>query len=273
MIEILNSRAVICISGPERKKLLQGVITNNIDRLKDGTGLYSALLSPQGKFLYDFFLFEKYEIIYLDCEAKHMAKLFQKLLMYRLRSNVEIIDQSNQFKIISSTKQLDKFDLNYTDPRHTEMGFRAIVNNIPEGENEDVYHIRRIKLGIPEGTHDFIMDKSTVLEGHFEEINGVDFEKGCYVGQEVTARMKYRGKVKKQMLPVTLSGPAPEFGTDIIDEKGNKVGDLRSSCDKNAIALFRIDKITLGQEYACGDINVTPKKPSFMPNMKDNDHD
>lgn len=262
--EILKNRAVITLSGPERRSLLQGIITNNVDKLDDGNGLYAALLSPQGKFLHDFFLVEKDDVIYLDCEAERMAELFQKLLMYRLRSNVEILDRSDQYKVITGEAQFENIDLSFTDPRHAKMGYRAIVETLPEGGAETGYHQRRIKLGIPEGTHDFIVDKSTVLEGHFEEINGLDFEKGCYVGQEVTARMKYRGKIKKQMFPVKLSGTAPDFGTEITDKKGNKTGDLRSHCDKYAIALLRIKDFEFGSEYLCGDIYVTPHKPDWV---------
>ncbi|MBT6033437.1 MAG: folate-binding protein YgfZ [Kordiimonadaceae bacterium] len=267
--EIQNDRAVITLKGPERKSLLQGIITNNVNHLKEGVGVYSALLTPQGKFLFDFFLLEKNEVIYLDCEKETMAQLFGKLMMYRLRSNVEITDQSEKYKIITSVEQLPNFDLSYEDPRNSNMGYRAITEDIPLHLANKGYQARRIALGIPEGSQDFIVDKGTILEGHFEQLNGVDFEKGCYVGQEVTARMKYRGKVKKAMLPVTLSGVAPELGTDILNEKGNKIGNLRSSCDKYAIALFRLKDVTFGQQYTCGDITVTPFKPDWLEGLDD----
>lgn len=262
--EILDNRAVITLSGPERKSLLQGIITNNVNHLKDGNGVYSAMLTPQGKFLFDFFLIEQDEVIYLDCEKDCMAQLFGKLLMYRLRSNVEIIDQSEKYKIIASTKRIENTLLTYQDPRHEGMGYRAIVEDASSQTTKGDYQRRRLALGIPEGASDFIVDKSTILEGHFELINGVDFEKGCYVGQEVTARMKYRGTLKKAMLPVTLSGPAPDIGTVITNEKGNKIGELRSNCDKNAIGLFRTKDVVFGQQYGCGDINVTPFKPLWL---------
>jgi folate-binding protein YgfZ len=267
--EILEDRAVITLSGPERKSLLQGIITNNVNHLKEGIGVYSALLTPQGKFLFDFFLFEKDEMIYLDCEIESMAQLFGKLLMYRLRSNVEITDQSKKYKVITSPEQLIDFSLHYKDPRHPEMGYRAIAEHVPEVAAQNNYQARRIALGIAEGSKDYIVDKGTILEGHFEQINGVDFEKGCYVGQEVTARMKYRGKVKKAMLPVTLSGTSPENGSEILNEKGNKIGNLRSSCDNNAIALFRLKDVTFGQQYSCGDIMVTPFMPDWLKGIDD----
>ena len=263
-IETQDQRAVITLSGPERKNLLQGIITNDVNRLKGGEAIYSALLSPQGKFLHDFFLVEKDDVLYLDCDAERADDLFRKLLMYRLRSDVEILDQSSSLHIITSSDEITDETITFADPRHPSMGYRAIVTEIPAAAtNASSYHKRRIELGIAEGTCDFIVDKSTILEGHFEALNGVDFEKGCYVGQEVTARMKYRGKIKKLMLPVRLNGPAPEFGSDIEDENGNKIGDLRSHCDKNAIALFRIDKIKIGAEYDCSGIKVTPFKPNF----------
>lgn len=263
-IEFHDQRAVITLAGPERKNLLQGIITNDVNRLKESVAIYSALLSPQGKFLHDFFLVEKDNIIYLDCNADRADDLLRRLLMYRLRSDVEIINQSEKFHVITSLNEMTDEPLSFKDPRHPSMGYRAITAELPpSNSNTTTYHERRIKLGIAESTLDFIADKSTVLEGHFEAINGVDFEKGCYVGQEVTARMKYRGKIKKLMLPVLLSGPAPEFGSEITDENGNKVGDLRSHCEKNAIALFRIDKINFGAEYDCHSIKVTPFAPNF----------
>ncbi|HRW29617.1 MAG: folate-binding protein YgfZ [Alphaproteobacteria bacterium] len=264
MIEIHKNRAIITLSGPERQSLLQGIITNNIDRLNHEPAIYSALLTPQGKFLYDFILSERDNSIYMDCEAQFQPALLQRLMMYRLRRDVEILDRNEQYTIITSSQPLDEYGFSFSDPRYPDLGYRAIVENMPEGSNDKPYHMRRISLGIPEGTHDFIMDKSTILEGHFEALNGVDFKKGCYVGQEVTARMKYRGKVKKQMFPVTLSGSAPEFGSFIMDKNGNKIGDLRSRCDKNAIALFNVEKMEFGKEYSCCDIKVTPFMPAFL---------
>lgn len=263
MIETHKNRAIITLSGPERKKLLQGIITANINKLENGLSVYGALLTPQGKFLHDFFLYENDDTIYLDCERGRLADLFRRLLMYRLRSNVEITDQSDTYDVVTSTNKLDEYDLSFTDPRHPQMGYRAIVKSSTAPQNENAYHARRIALGIPEGHHDFIADKSTILEGHFEHIHGVDFEKGCYVGQEVTARMKYRGKIKKLMFPVKLSGRAPDFGSDITDENGNKIGNLRSNCDNYAIALFRVEKMNFDHAYDCCGIKVTPFKPDF----------
>lgn len=269
MIDLLSDRAVITLSGPDRKKLLQGIVTNNMDRLTEGNGLYSALLTPQGKFLFDFFLFEKDDVIYLDCEVDVATDLFRRLMMYRLRSNVEITDKRNAFDIIASTDPVKNEPLSYIDPRHPQMGYRAIIEKKKYDGSIAGYHERRISLGIPEGTFDFIPDKSTIHEGHFEQINGVDFEKGCYVGQEVIARMKYRGNIKKAMFPVTLSGKAPASGSDITDEKGNKVGTLRSNCGKNAIALFRLQTLNFDKEYDCCGIKVTPYKPDFWKDLSD----
>jgi len=259
-MEILNNRAIITLSGPERRSLLQGIITNNVNELDNG-GVYSALLTPQGKFLYDFFLVEVDDTIYLDCEKDAFTTLFQKLLMYRLRSNVEILDGSEKYHVISSDEKQN--GISFADPRHPDMGYRGIILDTLK-ETTTNYHALRIKLGIAEGSNDYIKDKSTIHEGHFEDLHGVDFEKGCYVGQEVIARMKYRGKIKKQMFPATLSGPAPEFGTEITDENDNKIGDIRSHANGVAIALFRTDKMTFGTEYKCGDITVIPYKPTWI---------
>ncbi len=269
--EFIENRAIITLAGPDRKSLLQGIITNDINGLKDDQGLYAALLSPQGKFLHDFFLFEKDDIIYLDCEKARMEDLFRRLLMYRLRSAVEIIDQSAKYNVITSKMQIENAFISFKDPRHDDMGFRAIVEKLPQNlSNDNGYHMRRISLGIAEGTNDFIVDKSTLGEGHFEQIHGLDFNKGCYVGQEVTARMKYRGSLKKALFPVDLAGDTPEFGTPIIDDNDAKVGHIRSSCDHKAIALFALKSLTFNKDYHCGDIKITPYKPNWM---EDTDHD
>ncbi len=262
--EILTNRVIITLKGPERHSLLQGIITNNTDRINGTDAVYASILTPQGKYLYDFFLFETDETIYLDCEKSSLTELFQKLLMYRLRSNVEIIDQSEKYIVLSSDEK--QHGISFIDPRHSEMGYRSILEKSSDGVAVEEYHERRISLGIAEGTNDYIPEKSIILEGHFEDLNGVDFEKGCYVGQEVIARMKYRRKIKKQMFPVKLNGAAPEFGTDIIDNNGNKVGDIRSNAGGFAIALFRIDKMEMGKSYDCGDIQVTPFKPNWISN-------
>lgn len=264
--EFPGDRAIISLSGPDRKSLLQAIITNDINRLNGKDAIYGALLSPQGKFLHDFFLFEKDETIYMDCEKDHMADLFRRLLMYRLRSAVEIIDRSTDYKIITSKDPIPDQELCFKDPRHADMGYRSFVKNADDATKntkEDNYHERRITLGIAEGAYDFIIDKSTVGEGHFEQFKGVDFEKGCYVGQEVTARMKYRGNIKKAIFPVKLSGPAPDFGTVILDKNNKKVGDIRSSYKDKALALFRINDLTFAAEYSCGDIKIIPIKPSW----------
>jgi folate-binding protein YgfZ len=260
--EVLSNRVVITLSGPERHSLLQGIITNNTDKLAGNDAIYAALLTPQGKYLYDFFLLEMEDTIYLECEKGSLPKLFQKLLMYRLRSNVEIIDQSEKYSVINSQEQQQ--GISFIDPRNSEMGYRTYTEAFPDGEEVTDYHKRRIKLGIAEGTYDYIQEKSIILEGHFEDLNGVDFEKGCYVGQEVIARMKYRGKIKKKMFPVKLSGEAPTFGTEILNADGNKIGDIRSSFDDRAIALFRVDKMELNTQYQCGNIIVTPFKPDWV---------
>lgn len=267
MVELLSDRCVITLTGPDNRKLLQGIITNNIDRLTDTKGLYSALLTPQGKFLHDFFLFEFENILYLDCQESSADDLVRRLMLYRLRANVEI--KKHETLCVVTSINLINQKISYQDPRHDKMGYRAIVE-IGAYEPADMsYHKRRISLGIPEGTYDFIPEKSTIHEGHFELINGVDFKKGCYVGQEVIARMKYRGKIKKAMFPVTLSGEAPAFGSNILDKKGNNVGDLRSNCDKNAIALFRTANLEFGTKYDCCGINVTPFKPDFYKDIDD----
>ncbi len=265
---LLNDRAILCLSGPDRKSLLQGLITNNVDKIAEGSALYAALLTPQGKYLHDFFITEADATLYLDCERERRADLLRRLMMYRLRADVDITDCSDRFAVLALATAADHPAISYPDPRHKDMGFRAIAPRA-EGAVADpdsaAYDRRRLSLGLPDGSRDFEVDRTLILEGNLEELNGVDFEKGCYVGQEVTARMKHRTSLKKRLLPVRVTGPLPDRGTEIINGDGKKIGDLRSANGDLAIGYFRLADMNFGETYRCGDAVVTPVRPDWYP--------
>ncbi len=262
----INDRAILTLTGADRKKLLQGLITNDIGKLSQGVGLYAALLTPQGKYLHDFFISEDDDTLYIDCEYKRLADLFRRLMMYKLRADVDIKDCSDNYTIFASFDRLANAVVSFADPRYPEMGYRNIVKGQNQEKNHD-YDLLRLKYGLPNGSRDFDVEKTLILEGNMEELNGVDFDKGCYVGQEVTARMKHRTKLKKRLLPVKIDGSLPERGTDIINDVGKKVGDIRSGQHDMAIGYFRLADVDFNSKYTCGKSIVTPWQPKWLKDV------
>ena len=219
----LKNRGLIHIEGKDRKDFLQGLITNDINKLSPQTPIYACLLSAQGKFLHDFIVIEDGDLIFLDCEGGERAQdLARRLSMYKLRADVKIKTESEKavYAIFDGAIGLQ-------DPRHAEMGHRTFEKpNIEERPFED-WDYRRISLTIPDGSRDLIIDKSTMDEGNMDRINAIDYEKGCYIGQELTARMHYRGLGKRKLQTMEISN---------LPDKA----DLRSSCNGIGIALVKV---------------------------------
>lgn len=259
----LSDRAVLTISGPGRKSFLQGLITNNVEKISGNSALYAALLTPQGKYLHDFFISEAGDTLYLDCERDRLPDLLRRLMIYKLRAEVDITDCSDKYIVLATSNRLMEALVSYADPRHSEMGFRS-VHAALDDQTDDQYDKLRLALGLPDGSRDFDVDRTLILEGNVEQLNGVDFDKGCYVGQEVTARMKHRASLKKRLLPVKLNGDLPERGTEIINETGKKIGDIRSGQGNMAIGYFRLAHMKFGKTYACGSAFVTPWRPDWL---------
>lgn len=264
---LLKDRAILTLTGQDRKDFLQGLITNDIGEISENRGLYAALHTAQGKYLHDFFLTEIDETLYLDCERDRLPDLFRRLMMYKLRAKVEITDCSAKYAVYAVPVNPGPNFMSYPDPRHPEMGYRMIhpvLDETPPSENANAYDILRLTLGLPDGSRDFDVDKTLILEGNLEDLNGVDFAKGCYVGQEVTARMKHRTSLKKRLLPVIVDGTLPARGTEIFDQKGKKVGDIRSRHGNRAIGYFRLAHMTFGETYHCGEAQITPWRPDWL---------
>ncbi|WP_281301959.1 MULTISPECIES: hypothetical protein [unclassified Iodidimonas] len=269
----LPDRALLSIKGPEARDFLQAILTQNIHALSPDKALYAALLTPQGKMQFDFFLSEAEDgSIYLDCEAGQKADLLRRLMLYRLRSKAEITDRSDDFDIwvlssdiladILSQENLPQWPavgdtagaaasfpqgVIYRDPRHQGIGLRAILGKnaespAPIDPSAQSYEIRRLDLGLLDGSRDYLADKTLALEANLDLLNGVDFTKGCYIGQELTARTKHRGKIRKRLLPAIIKGGAPATGTP-IEKNGKAVGEIRSHEGDRAIALIRIEDL------------------------------
>ncbi len=220
----LKNRGQVKISGKDRRSFLQNLITNDMNLLDEQNIVYSCLLTPQGKFLFDFFISQSNEMLIIDCEgAERSHDLIKLLNMYKLRAdiNIEVIENAPVYAIIGSP------DYGYKDPRHKDMGYRSYEkpDDLPE-QNFDRWDYLRISLSIPDGSRDMIVGRSTLLECNIDKLNGVSFDKGCYIGQEITARMHYRGLVKKHLRTVKL------------DELQDGA-ELRSSCRDIGLALVK----------------------------------
>lgn len=272
---LLSSRKCLRLDGDDIILFLQGLISNNAAHLEDGRMLYATLLTPQGKFLHDFFLFSYEGDIILDCDAAAADALKKRLMLYKLRSKISIEPAEDMAVIVgwqqSDTDITSDSLLQFTDPRHPALGIRIYGKEraMPDASyNEQDYHAWRIRHGVPDGSLDLIAEKSFLLEWGIDQLHGVDYEKGCYVGQEVTARTHYRGNVKKAPYMITGEGEQlPEAGTEITC--GDiQVGEMRSSVGGNGIGLLRIAGVqkakASGQPICAGDIKVEVKLPDWF---------
>ncbi len=239
----LNGRGLIHLEGEDRYDFLQSLISNDIGLLQSQPAFYACLLTPQGKFLHDFFVIEGDGFLLLDCEGGERAlDLYKRLMLYRLRAKVQIsVEEHNEVYAVFGSNAPSTA---WPDPRSTALGQRSFQK--PEAlEEKDfaAWDERRIHLGIPDGSRDMIVDKSTLLESNVDKFNGISYKKGCYVGQELTARMHYRGLAKKHLYPVEASAlPAP--GEDITVD-GKLAGEMRSSCRNVGLALLKDDLLPL----------------------------
>jgi folate-binding protein YgfZ len=281
---VLEARGVLAIGGPDRAAFLQGLVSNDTSQVSAQHAVYAALLTAQGKYLHDFIMVEHGETIWFDAEASRLADLKRRLAMYRLRSKVTIDERSDlAVAAVFGDAVLDLpaapgavsalgDGVAFVDPRLAALGARVIL---PRGQLKQTlaemgsfetdfaeYDRLRLSLGIPDGSRDLVLDKSILLESGFDELHGVDWNKGCYIGQELTARTKYRGLIKKRLFPVRIDGPAPEPGA-IITLDGHEAGEMRSSRDGLGLALLRLEAASRGP-LAAGEATIAPLTPEWM---------
>ena len=241
----MPTRRILRLSGSDTESFLQDLITNDIKGLDNGL-VYAALLTPQGKYLADFFLKRDGDRVLLDV-AEHLADdLVKRLTMYKLRADVTI--EGTDLNLQRGTKAAPETAL--PDPRHPDMGWRNYAPE-PEGDDGTDWDALRVRHCIPESGIELTPD-SYILESGFEALNGVDFKKGCYVGQEVTARMKHKTELRKGLRRVVVQGSAP-VRTE-ISASGKPVGTLYTQAGGNGIAYLRFDRA--GHEMQAGDATV-----------------
>ncbi len=286
----LPDRAVIRVSGLDRIDFLQGLVSNNVEKISPEQSGYGALLTPQGKFLYDFFMYHQDEdSLLIECEGGDRAdSLFKKLRMYKLRAKVELTDVSADYDVFAifgdnaasalslpdQAGQTARFGdgIKAVDPRLAAMGCRVLLPHGEEGTlagtgavkgTIEAYHAQRVRLGLPNGSEELDVDKAILLENGFEELGGVDFKKGCYMGQELTARTKYRGLVRKRLLPIDIDGPTPEVGSLIMNDD-REAGTIKSIHGNAGLAMIRLERIGEDAKLTAGDANVTVHIPEWV---------
>jgi folate-binding protein YgfZ len=273
----LTDRAVLALGGPQAREFLQGLVTNDLKRLAPGKALFSALLSPQGKILFDFLVAEGDGALLIDCAANVREALVRKLRMYRLRAQVEIEvrDQLGVFAALAGHPEDRPLAyaaraISFADPRHPGLPHRSIgaMAEMPAGlPGPAAYHALRRALGVPEAG-DFGSEKIFALDAGLEELNGVSFTKGCYVGQELTSRMKHRGTARKRILSVRADSAAgkalPAPGTPVI-AGGQDIGEMLTADDGGGFALVRLDRLAENSgPVTVGEIAVTLIRPAWL---------
>ena len=291
----LDYRALIAVTGEDRRAFLQGIVSNDVARAVPGRAIWSAFLTAQGRFLHEFFMSEApwvdgNEAIILEGEADRRADLVKRLTMYRLRSKASVAPLADK-KVYAlwgdgAAASLGLEDrpgeagsfaggMVFVDPRLAGAGLRAWL---PDGAEADLrkagfepaplvdWDARRIGLGLPDGSRDLVPEKAILLENGFDELSGVDWQKGCYMGQELTARTKYRGLVRKRLMPVTIEGAAPAPGTPILLGDA-EAGEMRSSAGQVGLALIRLELFAnanaTGAAMSAGAAKLYPSRPAW----------
>jgi folate-binding protein YgfZ len=237
---LLRDRALIAVTGPDWRSFLQGQLTQDVETLKPGELRFGALLSPQGRLLFDLFIQDRGDSCLLDVPADRREALIARLTLFRLRAKVEFRPAAEPVVALWGTQQAEEGFA--VDPRLPTLGFRGYGAQ-PPGVRGDAaaYDLHRLTLGVPD-TADYGEDATYPIEANFDLLAGIDFRKGCFVGQETTSRMKRRGQIKSRMLPITFTGPPPAFGAEVL-AGALRAGQVRSGTNGRAIALLRLDRI------------------------------
>lgn len=287
----LDDRGILAVGGADRVAFLQGLVSNDVAQVSGTRACYAGFLTAQGKYLHDFPMVEHDGVIWLDGEAARLDDLRRRLAIYRLRAQVSLAlvpelavaalfgaGVEGALGLTQEAGAARSFNggVAFVDPRLTALGVRVVLPReslrrtlVDAGFAETdfaAYDRHRLRLGIPDGSRDLVLDKSILLEAGFDELNGVDWQKGCYMGQELTARTKYRALIKKRLLPVDVEGalPAPHTPITLGD---HEAGELRSGRDGRALALLRLETVTQaeaeGKPFSAGAARLRPRKPDW----------
>lgn len=240
---ILSNRALLRASGDDVRTFLQGLVTHDVLPAVEGEAVFTALLTPQGKVLFDFFLIPADRGFLVDCDAAAAPALLKRLTLYKLRAKVELRAEPDLAVALGETAGAIA---SVVDPRHKELPPRAIVRRVEGQKADDHYDALRLSLGVPEFAKDFSGDEVFLLDVNYDALNAVSYKKGCFVGQEVTSRMKRKGEIRKRTLIATYDGPAPAKGASVMAGE-NSIGEILSGRDGSALALIRLDRLKAAQ--------------------------
>jgi hypothetical protein len=287
-------RAIITVAGEDRQTFLQGLISNDTAKIVADRAVYATLLTAQGRFLFDLFIAAEADRYLVDCAAPRRADFIKRLSMYRLRSKVTIADADADWcvALLFGGGAVGRIGLSgdagaatpfgggvaIVDPRLPDLGLRlflpratarATLEGLGAADDTDgaAYHRLRIALGVPDAARDLTPEKSILLENGFDELNAIDWQKGCYMGQELTARTRYRGLVRKRLLPVRIQGEAPAPGTPLT-LGGQELGEMRgASADGTlGLAMVRLEALAGNPTptFSAGAARLSPDIPGWM---------
>ncbi len=279
----LPQRSVITVEGEERKTFLQGLISNDTARIAETQGIYALFLTPQGRFLHDMFITERNETLFIETDSEQLEGFAKKLNMYRLRAKASVAtapswrvyaafgaDAAARFGLEGKPAgSVAVYENGWAlcDPRLAEAGIRLILPDSatpPDLAPFDTYDYFRLSLGLPDSGRDLLVEKAIPLENGMDELNAIDWDKGCYMGQELTARTRYRGLVRKRLLPVRIDGPAPAADAPIL-LNDQEVGVMRSSQGDLGLALLRLEKVEAAQKENLSLSSETARLTPFVP--------
>ena len=289
-VYILEDRGVLYINGDDCTEFLQNLITNDLNKVSENNSCFASLLTPQGKYLFDFIIVKHKEGYFIDCEKKIINELFNKLNLYKLRSKVEILNLSNEFVVASISKEKflelsgskDKaghtvnfnHDPIFLDPRTSELGARLIINLEKlylslkklklKSSNIDEYYQHSHNLGIPPKETQQLQNKIFGIECNFDKLNGIDFKKGCYVGQENTARINLKDKLNKRLFAINVVEGTFNDGDTITFEKKEIGKIVINNKFSYAILKYKEKIFNYDSEFVCGNAKIKIIKPIWL---------
>ncbi|MEM1398801.1 MAG: folate-binding protein [Pseudomonadota bacterium] len=274
----LPDRTIVTVSGEDSVEFLQGLVTNDITRASTEEAVFSALLTPQGKFLFDFFVVSEGDKLLLDVAAEGAEDLIKRLMRFRLRAKVQLEKSDEDMSVWAIWGDRPEVPAGvgntFSDPRHDGLGWRLVTTANPESalieaglvaSDADAYDAMRLDLAIPDGAKDLKVESSALLESNYDALNAISWDKGCYMGQELTARTRYRGLVKRRLVSIEFDGDrlAPETP---VTRDGRTVGEVRSSRGGRGLASLRLDALEPDQQaqLMAGDAVLQARLPDYL---------